>query len=194
MGNFSDHLYDVAAKTIRSWKDAANDIYAISFYVEHEDDDPYLGVLKVGYNTTQHWKRAISDASDDAEAKWNYAFWPQDIHVAIGSSTEYGSDDGRDADGIELRERWLETLGLNLDTDDEEEIDENDERLVQAFVDQCVSAAKRLHESGVIRETFGRDVPILVHELEYYDRIAEQTRRANPDGLTADFEAWIAEM
>jgi len=40
-------------------------------------------------------------------------------------------------------------------------------------------------------DKFGQSVPIIVHELEYYDQIAEQTRKANPPGLTLEFEAWV---
>jgi hypothetical protein len=62
------------------------------------------------------------------------------------------------------------------------------------FVALCVAVAKRLHEAGVMSKKFGRLVPILVHELEYHDGIAEATRRANPRGLAAEFEKWIKAM
>jgi hypothetical protein len=38
---------------------------------------------------------------------------------------------------------------------------------------------------------FGRAIPVLIHELEYCDEIAEQNVRANPDGLADDFARWI---
>ena len=41
---------------------------------------------------------------------------------------------------------------------------------------------------------FPRPIPIVVHGLEYYDRIAMQTRSANPPGLAQEFENWIADM
>ena len=62
------------------------------------------------------------------------------------------------------------------------------------FVDACVRIAQALHENGVIEQYFSRPIPILVHELEYYDEIAIQTRLANPPGLAKEFEDWIANM
>jgi hypothetical protein len=40
---------------------------------------------------------------------------------------------------------------------------------------------------------FGRPIPVLIHELEYYPQIARQTERANPPGLAADFARWVLE-
>jgi hypothetical protein len=33
-----------------------------------------------------------------------------------------------------------------------------------------------------------------IHELEYYDEIAQQNRDANPDELADEFSSWIAAM
>lgn len=38
---------------------------------------------------------------------------------------------------------------------------------------------------------FGAPLPILIHELEYYDAIAEQTERANPPGVADAFARWV---
>ena len=54
--------------------------------------------------------------------------------------------------------------------------------------------ARRLHEDGIITGKFGRTVPIIVHELEIYDAIIEQTREANPPGATDEFEEWYNAM
>ena len=63
--------------------------------------------------------------------------------------------------------------------------------MTRRLVDECVKAVQRMHETGVVVATFGRPIPVLVHELEYYDEIVEQNRRANPPGLTNDFAAWV---
>jgi hypothetical protein len=62
------------------------------------------------------------------------------------------------------------------------------------FVAMLERVVRDLHADGVIERTFGRRVPVLIHELEYYDEIAEQNQRANPDGLADAFAAWIAAM
>jgi hypothetical protein len=37
-------------------------------------------------------------------------------------------------------------------------------------------------------------VPVLIHELEYYEQIARQTEAANPPGLADDFAAWVRDQ
>jgi len=43
-------------------------------------------------------------------------------------------------------------------------------------------------------QILGRAIPVLIHQLEYYDEIAEQNLRANPHGLADDFARWIEAM
>lgn len=59
------------------------------------------------------------------------------------------------------------------------------------FVAMLVEIVRDVHASGLVEEIFGRPIPVLIHELEYYDEIVEQNRRANPPGLTDDFTAWV---
>ena len=48
--------------------------------------------------------------------------------------------------------------------------------------------AAQLHERGKTLGAGGRRIPIIVHELEYYEEIAAQNERANPsDVLPAEF-------
>ncbi|MET8206232.1 hypothetical protein ABZT51_09325 [Streptomyces sp. NPDC005373] len=37
----------------------------------------------------------------------------------------------------------------------------------------------------------GRTVPVIVHELEYYEAIVLQTEAANPPGLADEFTSWV---
>ena len=43
----------------------------------------------------------------------------------------------------------------------------------------------------MIQETFARSLPIVIHELDYYDEIAQRTAEANPPGVADGFVAWI---
>ena len=43
----------------------------------------------------------------------------------------------------------------------------------------------------MITRIFGRSIPVIVHELEYYDEIADQNEKANPRELVDGFVAWI---
>jgi hypothetical protein len=58
-------------------------------------------------------------------------------------------------------------------------------------VDVAVGVSRALHARGLVKRVFGRPVPILVHELEYYDEIVQQTRAANPPGLVKGFARWV---
>lgn len=165
------------------------DIYALSFFIEDKDDDPRYPVLKLGYNTLTHFTESTAWASDAEEAKWNFAFWLQNDLACIG---------GPGTPGGELFAEWMTAQGLWY-TDEEENADfDRCTRLGSAmtacFVEAAVRIARTLHANGTIRQYFPQPVPILVHELEYYDEIARQTQSANPPGLAQAFENWIASL
>lgn len=62
------------------------------------------------------------------------------------------------------------------------------------FVAMCVQIAQALHTSGVIKDRFVHPIPIVVHQLEYYDQIALQTASANPPGLAKEFVDWVTSL
>ena len=64
---------------------------------------------------------------------------------------------------------------------------EYEPEITEAFVEMLVDIVRELHESGFIQETFKREIPVLIHELEYYYEIAEQNIRANGIELVDDF-------
>jgi hypothetical protein len=41
---------------------------------------------------------------------------------------------------------------------------------------------------------FGKTIPVIVHELEYYDQIADQTLKANPPSAADEFAAWVRSL
>ena len=46
----------------------------------------------------------------------------------------------------------------------------------------------------MLTKKLGKELPILIHELEYYDEIAEQNIEANGEKLVKDFSKWIFDM
>jgi hypothetical protein len=58
----------------------------------------------------------------------------------------------------------------------------------------CVEIGRLLHSRGLIERTFGRPIPVIVHELEYYEEIAAQTELANPPNLASDLVAWVGSL
>ncbi len=200
MSKYEDYIYNQAREGILAINDKiAADIYAMSFYYSFDDDDPRNPTLSVSYNAKTQWRSCSPEprqqpkwpiASDSDEAKWNYAFWLQHNGEAcnIGAACADAS----------ARKEWIESLGLWW-TDEQEDEDfestiELGVKIREHFADLCITVAKRLHDGSVIGKKFGRPIPILVHELEYHDGIAEAARQANPTGLAIEFEKWIAEM
>lgn len=105
--------------------------------------------------------------------------------MVVGGST--------DPVGGRLCRSWFEAAGLWV-TGDDDEADGRADQATQQFVRLCVDVARRLHDDGAVQRWSGRPVPVLVHELEYYEAIAEQTRAANPPGLADDFCSWVRSL
>lgn len=68
------------------------------------------------------------------------------------------------------------------------------QRVTESFVALCVTTARELHASGLIEELFGRPIPVIVHEVEYYDEIARQNVEANGPELASGLVQWISSM
>jgi len=194
MEKFEQHMYESVKQSVTTIEaDVADRIYALSFFIYDDDDDPRRPTLTFGYNTLDRWAECTPAADPNAawpvassEAKWNYAFWLQNEVCVIGAAG---------TEGEVLRQEWIKSLGLVYSDDEQEEDFEQcirlGEQITERFVALCVQVARALHDGGAITAKFGQPVPIIVHELEYYDEIAEQTRRANPPGLTSEFEDWV---
>ncbi len=43
-----------------------------------------------------------------------------------------------------------------------------------------------IHEPGSLTQKFGRELPIIIHKLEYYDEIAEQNIKDNGEKSAKD--------
>lgn len=167
-------------RTITSWD--KSDIYAISLFVYDEGDNPCHPTFTLGYNTNQHFKNEISNASSEQEAKWNYAFWPQhtELYFGMGESQKYVKEWLADNHFPYISSQDM--FSKNADVDDVVL-----EKITEAFVNVLVEVVKELHDSGFIVEEFGKSIPILIHELECYDTIAQQNLRANPSEIVEEF-------
>ncbi len=175
---FSDHLQHLVERALASIPAAeAGDIYAVSFLIDNEDDDPRQPTLTIGYNTETQARRSIQDASDQAEARWNYAFWIQNERTVVGDLTS-------DLAGATARQKWISDLGLWHDeptdlADWDSVIGPLAAQIEARFNRTCCQLTRTLHTTGVIERSAGRTVPVIVHELEYYEAIARQTEAAN---------------
>jgi len=173
------YIYERALAALESISASdRREIYVVSFFVSDEEDDPRRPTLTVGFNSESDVASAWGDPAED-EARWNYAFFRQNALAVLFSSQE-------DPDGARFRDAMTEEAGYSFPGEDD---------LATAvtapwFVANAVFAARRLHEEGDISRIFGKTIPVLVHELEYYDTIAMQNMAANPPGVADDFVRW----
>jgi hypothetical protein len=106
---FNDHLQHLVGRALASIPAAdAGGICAVSFLIGNEDDDPRQPTLTIGYTTETQARRSIQDASEQAEARWNYAFWIQNELTVVG-------DLPSDPAGATARQEWITELGLWYD-------------------------------------------------------------------------------
>ena len=143
---------------IESWTE--NDIYAISLFVYDMDDNPSKPTFTLGFNTERFYEKYNPDgyaAEDDDgdEARWNYAFWPQNQEFIFG-----------EGETEDIVSKWVSAFEKTDETTDK-------------FVSILVEVVKDMHKSGFIEAKFGKAIPAIIHELEYYDKIAIQNIEAN---------------
>lgn len=161
---------------IGSWTD--EDIYAVSLFVYDDNDNPCKPTVTLGYNTESEVQKELKTGfAKESEVRWNYAFWLQNCTFVFGVG-----------DTAETVRDWVVSNGFDH-VDDDAMSDDGDEvsEITAAFVDMLVGIVREIHEEKVLTAKFGRELPILIHELEYYDEIAEQNIRANGKKLVRDF-------
>ncbi|MGC7870616.1 hypothetical protein ACPUYX_03675 [Desulfosporosinus sp. SYSU MS00001] len=193
MESFKSFVYESIKDNILSWNDnLTSDIYAISLYISNVLDDPRRPMVTLGFNTYNNFRQAIQKASGEDEAKWNYAFWLQNEELVIGDNYDNNLEGG-----IQVT-NWIKDLGLyytdEQERDDFEKVIKQGEKITRAFVELCIDVVGRLHAEGVIKNKFRKEIPVIIHELEYYDEIAEQNKKANPQNTIKEFVEWIYRM
>jgi hypothetical protein len=155
------------------------DVYVFSLWVSYVDDDPRRPEVWFGSNTEAQVESSLIRASDEAEARWNFAFWRQNQIVVIG---------GEDWRGAEMFSAWFQYELGRWFTDEDETADpdttyETCAQMEFHFFRKMADVSAVLHERGVTLGPGGRRIPIIVHELEYHDEIAIQNARANPSEI-----------
>jgi hypothetical protein len=181
-----DHLRAAIVGALDSIPPAdRDDAYVVSLFVYDEEDDPRRPTVTVGFNTESQ----VAREGGDDENRWNYAFFLQN-QLAIVCDTDM------DPAGASLRESWAREQGLWYGDGEPERtaFDERGAPLTKGFVDVLVEVVQGLHSGGDVERIFDRPLPVLIHELEYYDAIARQNLRANPPGVADAFTAWIRSM
>ena len=158
-----EKIQGLMEQKISEWQE--DDIYAISLYVFNEEDDPCRPVAVFGYNTERQVQKSITEAADEQEARWNYAFWLQNHEMCLGRE-----------DTAEDIRKWITELEW-----------EGEDAINLKFVNLLVAVVQGIHASGLLKEKFGREIPVLIHELEYHEKISQQNIKANGETLDRDF-------
>lgn len=52
---------------------------------------------------------------------------------------------------------------------------------------------QNIHKIGIIKQKFGKDLPIILYDLEYYEKIVTINIKANGDILPCEFLEFISE-
>ncbi len=179
--NLKSKLLKLLKNKISEWD--CSDIYAISLYVQSECDNPFDTTVTLGFNTETNYTDSIPSAWDAQEARWNYAFWLQNKELVFGADKTK-----------EFFKKWLVDKGYGYHSYDEfynsdnfNNLCEIGEKALVDFTKILISTVQELHSCKFIRNKFGSEIPILIHELEYYEKIAQQNIEANSEDLVADF-------
>ncbi|WP_010250414.1 hypothetical protein [Myroides injenensis] len=186
------HYFKKVEKAIAKMsKQNVKDIYAISFWKSNVDDDPRCPIISISYNTYSQIEEEKDNASSEQEAKWNFAFWLQDEITMLGGEDkvlrQYLKEEGY---FYTLNEQSkAEKLKDKGDNTAYNEISMKDDKIQSSFMEIIIRIAKEIQKSDLIKEKIGKELPIIIHELEYYDLPLEWTKKANPPQLIEEFLA-----
>lgn len=181
VSTLEEAVYDKVKGEILTWDEP--DIYAISFFVDNNLAYEYGGyenvsAWSISYNTEQDCK----GAGEYSEERWNYAFWRQNEFPVIDINVPNKYTD--------VLYEWYEKKGITkLGYEDDEKAFDDDMNYIgkgptghYELVFLAADIAKRLQEESVIKDHFGKEVPVIVHGLEYAWYDFEATKEANPNG------------
>ena len=193
MVNLQEYLENKLLDVIVSWKEA--DIYAISFFVYSNEAYEYgeysnVTEFSISYNTESD----CNGADELSEKRWNYAFWRQNEIPIIKADDEN--------EGMKLLFDWYRENGVeNIGYEDFSAC--YDEKMMYIgkgpvgyyeLLSIIVEIAKRLQESGFVKNKFGKAIPIIIHDLEYTWYVIEATKSANQQGEADVFFAAMKEL
>lgn len=181
MINLEDYLYNKVRPVIETWTEGG--IYAISFFVYSNEAYEYkeynnISEFAISYNTEED----CDGASEMSEERWNFVFWRQNMPHII---EPYDGDEA-----TKILFQWYEENGIkNIGYENyDEDYDEQGNYISKGpvgyyeLLTAVSNVARKLQTEGIIKKQFGKDIPIIVHDMEYTWYIEQATRNANPNG------------
>ncbi len=191
--NFEEALYEKVKSEILKWNE--KDIYAISFFVESNGAYEYKGfenvtMWAISYNTEDD----CDGAGELDEERWNYAFWRQNETMIIDVDMPNKYTDA-------LFDWYAENNITNIGEENEAEMYDKDMNYIgkgpvghYELLQLASGVAEKLQEDGVIKQHFGKDIPIIIHGLEYAWYDLEATEKANTNGQADVFLKAMKEL
>jgi len=193
MINLQVYLEKQVCNVISGWNET--DIYAISFFVNSNESYEYKGYSNVtefciSYNT----ENDCDGAEELSEERWNYAFWRQNEVPII--EAENGNE------GMEILFAWYKEHGVyNIGYENYDICYDNKMRYIGKgpvgyfeLLLEITDVAKKIQDSGFIKNKFGRPIPIIIHDLDYSWYVIEATKKANLNGEASMFFATMKEL
>lgn len=181
MVDLQAYLENKLCNIISAWNE--EDIYAISFFVHSNEAYKYneysnVTNFSVSYNT----ERDCDGAGKLSEERWNYAFWRQDETPIIEADNEN--------EGMKILFDWYKENNIdNIGYEDSDACYDNKMRYIgkgpvgyYELLSEITAVAKKLQESGFVKNKFGTSIPIIIHDLEYPWYVIEATKKANSYG------------
>ncbi len=178
---------------ILAWNEV--DIYAVSFFVYSNEMLEYKGhsnvtEFYVSYNT----ENDCAGAGELSEERWNYAFWRQNEISIIEADDEN--------EGMKILFEWYEENGVyNIGYENYDSCYDDEMRYIgkgpvgyYELLSEITAVAKKLQDSGFIKNKFGRSIPLIIHDLEYPWYIIEATKKANSNGEADMFLAAMKKL
>ncbi len=175
------YLEKILCNIISTWKE--KEIYAISFFVYSNEAYEYnefsnITNFCVSYNTESD----CNGADEFSEERWNYAFWRQDETPIIEADDEN--------EGIKILFDWYAENGINnIGYEDYDNCYDSEMNYIgkgpvgyYELLLEVSAVAKKLQNSGFIEGHFGKQIPIIIHDLDYSWYVFEATKEANPHG------------
>lgn len=184
--SLKNDILQIIKPIIKSWND--DSIYAISLFVDNDECTPSKPIFKLGYNTENDYTNAVLFAENELEARWNYAYWRQNQEFVYGTG-----------ETSEIVHRWIVQKGFPEYTYKEIAASNfNDfeklELITKSFFNILVNVVKELHQSNFIKQNFSKEIPVIIHKLEYYPEIALKNIEANSASLVKGFVDFINEQ
>lgn len=149
-----------------------NPPHVMSLFVSADRDDPAEPRIALSFEyppEPEDGLEVLARWRNDAEWRWNYAAWGQDLSNVMGEDDE--------------SRRAFATMFAGLHINDYD----------HAVVSALIAAVQRVHRDRLIEQHLAVSSPILIHELEYSQRIAEWNVEANGLDRVRDFVEWIGQ-